>query len=94
VSRIKLGATAKREAFHLSLAIEELIYGYPERGIMAAFVALAAAFQNLVEHAEMHDDALTLFSKVLREVTDPAFALEEDDPAIRGYVMPVHATIQ
>jgi hypothetical protein len=89
-----MGLATKREAFHLSLAIEALIYGYPERVIMAGFVALAACFQNLVEHAEMQDDALTLFSKVLREVTDPEFALEEDDPAVRGYVLPPHETVQ
>lgn len=93
MSKLKLADDTKREAFHLSLAIEELLY-YPDRVIMAGFVALAAAFQNLVEDAEMDTDALTLFAQVLATVTDPSFALEEDDPAVRGYVMPPHETVQ
>lgn len=84
----------KREAFHLSLAIEALLYDYPERTVVAAFLALTAAFQNLTEHAELDDDAMTLFARYLKAVTAPTFALEEDDPAIRGYVMPPHETIQ
>lgn len=91
---IRVSDEAKREAFHLSLAIEELIYGTPERVIMAGFVALTAAFQNLVEHVRLDTDALTLFAQVLETVTDPAFALEEDDPATRGYVHPPHETTQ
>lgn len=91
---LKLADETKREAFHLSLAIEKLFYEYPDRLIMAGFVALAAAFQNLVEDAEMDTDALTLFAQVIATVTDPAFALEEDDPAVRGYVMPPHETVQ
>lgn len=91
---LKVPNDVKREAFHLSLAVEELIYGYPDRIVMAAFVALTAAFQNLVEDAQMDDDALTLFAKVLKAVTDPQFALEENDPATRGYVMPEHVTVQ
>lgn len=84
----------KREAFHLCMAIEKLLYDYPDRTIVAALVALTAAFQNMTEGSELDDDALTLFAKYLKAVTNPSFAFEEDDPAFRGYVMSPHETVQ
>lgn len=84
----------KRQAFHLCLAIERMIYEHPGRSVKASFVALAAAFQNLVEFAELDTDALTLFHRFLHTVTDPSFALPEDDPATRGYVFPAHESMQ
>lgn len=92
MSQLKIPDDIKREAFHLSLAIEELLY-YPDRTIVAALVALAAAFQNMTMEAELPDDALTLFAKYLKVVTSPEFALEADDPAVRGYVHPEHLTV-
>lgn len=90
---VKIPDDIKREAFHLCMAIEKLLYDYPERTIVASLVALTAAFQNMTEGSELDDDALTLFAKYLKVVTDPSFALEEDDPATRGYVFPEHLTV-